>query len=173
MSSLSLRLPDSLHRKIRQLAEQDDISINQFINKPVAEKKEETAAPASQEARPFTPEELQRVWNDYGTLLNGLGKMAMSAAMLKRMPEIRNDHELIFVLDHAGLEKELGEVKFDILAYLRSTLSNPLIQLSAIVAKPANEERKAYTPQEKFKRMAEKNPAINELKEQLGLDIEY
>lgn len=38
MSNLSLRLPDSLHRKIRQLAEQDDISINQFIASAVAEK---------------------------------------------------------------------------------------------------------------------------------------
>ena len=38
MSNLSLRLPDSLHRTIRQLAEQDDISINQFIATAVAEK---------------------------------------------------------------------------------------------------------------------------------------
>lgn len=38
MSSLSLRLPDSLHQKIRELAEQDDISINQFIATAVAEK---------------------------------------------------------------------------------------------------------------------------------------
>lgn len=38
MSSLSLRLPESLHRKIRQLAEQEDISINQFIATAVAEK---------------------------------------------------------------------------------------------------------------------------------------
>ncbi len=38
MSSLSLRLPESLHRKIRQLAEQEDVSINQFIATAVAEK---------------------------------------------------------------------------------------------------------------------------------------
>lgn len=38
MSSLSLRLPDSLHDKIRELAEQDDVSINQFIATAVAEK---------------------------------------------------------------------------------------------------------------------------------------
>ena len=38
MSSLSLRLPDSLHEKIRELAEQDDVSINQFIATAVAEK---------------------------------------------------------------------------------------------------------------------------------------
>jgi hypothetical protein len=38
MSTLSLRLPESLHRKIRELAERDDISINQFIAMAVAEK---------------------------------------------------------------------------------------------------------------------------------------
>ncbi|HEX9869845.1 MAG TPA: toxin-antitoxin system HicB family antitoxin [Candidatus Tectomicrobia bacterium] len=38
MSTLSLRLPDSLHRKIRELAEREDISINQYIATAVAEK---------------------------------------------------------------------------------------------------------------------------------------
>lgn len=38
MSSLSLRLPDSLHAKIRELAAADDVSINQFIATAVAEK---------------------------------------------------------------------------------------------------------------------------------------
>ena len=38
MSALSLRLPPSLHRKIRELAERDEVSINQFIATAVAEK---------------------------------------------------------------------------------------------------------------------------------------
>ena len=38
MSSLSLRLPDSLHRNLKQAAELDGISINQFISLAVAEK---------------------------------------------------------------------------------------------------------------------------------------
>lgn len=38
MSTLSLRLPDSLHKQIRELAQQDGISINQFISTAVAEK---------------------------------------------------------------------------------------------------------------------------------------
>lgn len=38
MSVLSLRLPDSLHKKIRELAERDDISINQFLAIAAAEK---------------------------------------------------------------------------------------------------------------------------------------
>lgn len=38
MSNLSLRLPDSLHRKLRELSARDDVSINQFIATAVAEK---------------------------------------------------------------------------------------------------------------------------------------
>jgi len=160
--------------KAKEPTASKSISITRLMNKTVEKKQDEvTEVSAVQEARPFTPEELQQVWNEYGAVLLTQGKMAMSAAMLKRPPEIRNSNELVFTLDHAGLEKDLAEVKFDILGYIRTRLSNSQIQLIAIVSKPTGEERKAYTPQEKYKRMAEKNPAIQELKDQLGLDIEY
>ncbi len=38
MSTLSLRLPDSLHEEIKILAKKEGISINQFISSAVAEK---------------------------------------------------------------------------------------------------------------------------------------
>ena len=38
MGALSLRLPESLHRKLGELAEQEGISINQLITSAVAEK---------------------------------------------------------------------------------------------------------------------------------------
>ena len=38
MSTLSLRIPDSLHQRIRELARQDGISIDQFISTAAAEK---------------------------------------------------------------------------------------------------------------------------------------
>ena len=38
MSSLSLRLPDSLHRHIKEFSEKEGVSINQFISTAVAEK---------------------------------------------------------------------------------------------------------------------------------------
>ena len=38
MSMLSLRLPESLHRMVREVAAKDSISINQFIATAVAEK---------------------------------------------------------------------------------------------------------------------------------------
>lgn len=38
MSTLSLRLPDSVHNKIREFAKKEGISINQFIASAVSEK---------------------------------------------------------------------------------------------------------------------------------------
>ena len=38
MSTLSLRLPDSLHKKIKEFSRTEGISINQFITSAVSEK---------------------------------------------------------------------------------------------------------------------------------------
>ena len=38
MSTLSLRLPESLHKELRRLAKQEGISLNQFIASAAAEK---------------------------------------------------------------------------------------------------------------------------------------
>lgn len=46
MSTLSLRLPNSLHRYVRELAAREGVSMNQFIATAVAEK---TSALATEE----------------------------------------------------------------------------------------------------------------------------
>jgi predicted DNA-binding protein len=38
MSAISIRLPDSLHKRIKQLAKRDNVSINQMVTLAVAEK---------------------------------------------------------------------------------------------------------------------------------------
>ena len=38
MSNLSLRLPDSIHRHIKEIAKREGVSINQFISTAVSEK---------------------------------------------------------------------------------------------------------------------------------------
>jgi len=38
MSALSLRLPQSIHRHIREIAQKEGVSINQFISSAVSEK---------------------------------------------------------------------------------------------------------------------------------------
>jgi hypothetical protein len=51
MSTISLRLPDSLHKQIRLLAAQENVSINQLIMLAVAEKVSALATEDYLEAR--------------------------------------------------------------------------------------------------------------------------
>ena len=67
MSVLNLRLPDSIHRRIREIAKQDGVSINLFITSAVVEKisaltTEDYIAARAQKARKGAFEKvLQRV----------------------------------------------------------------------------------------------------------------
>ena len=38
MSTISLRLPESLHKRVRELAKRESVSINQFVATALAEK---------------------------------------------------------------------------------------------------------------------------------------
>ena len=38
MSAVNVRLPDSLHKAVREMAKRDNVSINQFITLAIAEK---------------------------------------------------------------------------------------------------------------------------------------
>jgi predicted transcriptional regulator len=38
MSTISVRIPDSVYRRVKELAAEEHLSINQFINSAVAEK---------------------------------------------------------------------------------------------------------------------------------------
>ncbi len=51
MSTRSIRLPDSLHKRIKQMAEAEGISMNQFITLAVAEKMSALATVEYLEAR--------------------------------------------------------------------------------------------------------------------------
>jgi DNA polymerase-3 subunit gamma/tau len=65
-----------------------------------------------------------------------------------------------------------GELKQDILDFIRKKLQNTDIQLTSLLVAAKN-EGKPRTEQEKFKAMLEKNPALKDFKDELGLDLIY
>lgn len=150
-----------------------NVSIKDSVNKPEQQKPTTSAAEeVLPEATSVNAVDLEKAWVEYGNKLQQQGRMAISVAILKRLPEITDDNKVLFTIDHAGLEKDLNEIRPELLAFLRSTLSNPGMQLITKIYIPQEGERKAYTAQEKYKRMLEKNPAIDELRRQLDLEIE-
>jgi hypothetical protein len=73
MSALSLRLPESLHKQVKELAEKEGISINQFVTSAVAEKMSAL------------------VTEDYLGKRAAKGKRKAFDAVLKKVPPVKPD----------------------------------------------------------------------------------
>jgi predicted transcriptional regulator len=75
MSALSLRLPESLHKQVKELAEKEGISINQFVTSAVAEKMSAL------------------VTEDYLGKRAARGKHKAFEAVLKKVPTVEPDEQ--------------------------------------------------------------------------------
>ncbi len=79
---------------------------------------------------------------------------------------------ILIELHNESQREMLTNIKQDMLDEFRVLLKNKQAQLEIKVSEIQGEV-KAYKPSDKFKQMAEKNPALLELKKRFDLDIEY
>ncbi len=91
--------------------------------------------------------------------------------MLKR-DFVLEETTLKLQLDNQIQLDTLTQIKQDLATYLRKTLRNTSIQIIAEIVE-SNTERRPYTAQEKFEYLANKNPALLELREKLGLELVF
>lgn len=82
------------------------------------------------------------------------------------------DKTILIELNNEVQKEMLVGIKQDMLDELRKLVNNRQTQLEIKVSEITG-EIKAYKPSDKFKLMAEKNPALLELKKRFDLDIEY
>lgn len=81
------------------------------------------------------------------------------------------DSLLIVHLHNPIEETLLATLRSDLLAFLREKLNNSAIQLTGEL-KTHEEKKILYTNRDKFDHLVEKNPALKDLKERLGLDTD-
>jgi DNA polymerase III subunit gamma/tau len=164
----------------KQSSGRPTISITENL-KGTTEKKTEVpkAQPTEAEAleatnvKQFSQRELEIVWNEFAGKQQKAGRYSLHAAMVKRKPLLKENFTIEFLLDNAAVEKDINDVKMELMAYLRQNLGNGNLQLSTAIDKSAAAENKIYDPKEKYRRLVEKNPALQELKNKFDLDIDY
>jgi DNA polymerase-3 subunit gamma/tau len=122
--------------------------------------------------QPFSQVQLEKAWMQYAQGLAS-DRPAMHAALTKRKPEVKEGSVLLFTVDSSAIEKDLQELKIDLLTSLRKQLSNFSIQLHTAIQVNANPTEVPYTPTEKYQKLASKNPLLHELRKRLDLETEY
>lgn len=75
-------------------------------------------------------------------------------------------------LDNQIQMDTLTQLKQDLATFLRQRLRNASIQIAAEIVESTT-ERRPYTAQEKFEYLANKNPALLELRDKLGLELVF
>lgn len=119
----------------------------------------------------FTLDQLVKCWSAYAESIRGHGKVSLYTTLCMRQPELKERFIAYFQLDNKVQEDALKAEMPELLAYLRSKLNNYSIVIETEINKVAAEKR-PYTAQDKFRRMTEINPVIQEFRQKLDLDLE-
>ena len=122
-------------------------------------------------AEAFTKEQFEKVWMAYAETFKQQSP-DFYITLTTRMPEVKEDFTIELTIDNVVQEKELNDRKMDMLTFLREQLKNSKMQLQTVLNKNP-ENIKPFTPQEKFKKMNEKNPNLKKLKDKFDLEIDF
>jgi DNA polymerase III subunit gamma/tau len=155
-----------------------DPILDQYSIKKTSEKlngrhdKKTEATIASKNKSPFSEADLHSCW---AACIAEVCKHSenLRSSLTDSMPVLRENFEVEVTAYNKVIEKEIRDLLPKMLAYLRKDLNNDLITAGIRVADPGEQENKAYFPDEIYKKMAEKNPEITNLRNQLGLDIDF
>ncbi|WP_055437398.1 DNA polymerase III subunit gamma/tau [Lacinutrix algicola] len=118
---------------------------------------------------PFNQEELTEVWNAFIVKIEAEGKMNLAAILSIDKPTLKGT-TIHLTFPNSTNKVEVERQSFDLLQYLRKTLKNYDISLDIDI----NEEMQkkfAYTPDEKYEKLKEKNPNIELLRKTFDLDL--
>lgn len=114
-------------------------------------------------------EGLLNAWKDYTKSLHRKGEKIL-ASILEMEEPILNDTAICLTYSNNTNKLELERSQYPLMMYLKKTLKNYDLHLNISV----NEEiaqKYAFTPQEKYEKLREKNSNIELLKKTFGLDV--
>jgi len=119
---------------------------------------------------PFSLDELKDAWKKYYFQLQRMGEQSMAAIIASDEPKLQEDFTIIFAVPSDLMKSQLEKGKPKLLRFLREKLNNYGIQINVKVNETI-EKKFAYTPQEKYDKLKEKNPLLEKLKSTFGLDV--
>ena len=119
--------------------------------------------------QPFTEKELITAWNTFIEKLRKDGKHNLASILAIDTPKVKGTI-IHLEFPNATNKVEVERQQYDLLSYIRKTLSNYDISLS-ITINEVMEKQYAYTAADKFEKLKEKNPNIDILKKTFDLDI--
>ncbi len=131
-----------------------------------------TGRPAANEgnrATPFTESDLQEAWQKCTTLTNDNPRLTAIIQAIRPELTANNVFEVKVVTELQELE--LKRMEHTLLQNIRTQLKNDLVSMRIVIAQNTD-PKMAFTSEEKYDLLLQKNPALQMLKNELGLQME-
>jgi DNA polymerase-3 subunit gamma/tau len=119
---------------------------------------------------PFTLETLIKFWNIFVTKLEADGKYNLAAILQIDTPKLINENTIRLEFPNTTNKIEVERQQFELLQYLRKSVNNFSLTLDISVNETL-EKQYAYTPEDKYQKLVEKNKHVELLRKTFDLDL--
>ncbi|MDO6491421.1 MULTISPECIES: DNA polymerase III subunit gamma/tau [unclassified Cellulophaga] len=118
----------------------------------------------------FAVEKLQELWNIFVNKIEAEGQRILASNLNSDTPTLKDRTTISIQLPNDTMKKEVEREKYDLMEYLKKELNNYFITLEVTVNEEAV-KKFAFTPEEKYQKLREKNPVIDLLRQEFDLSI--
>ena len=118
----------------------------------------------------FSEKELQVLWKEYITILNKKGEKSIASIIGTDIPKLEKDFKIYFSVPNKLMQDQFKKGRPKLLKFLREKLNNYGIEIIEVLNETV-EKKFAYTPQEKYNKLKEKNPLLDKLRQSFELDL--
>lgn len=119
---------------------------------------------------PITQEQVEKYWKNWQEQKTKKREQNLASLFQLSQPKIVDDNSIEYTVPSPLNKVELEREFVYFLPFIREGLNNYSIQIKILV-KETEEKNFIYTPEEKYNRLREINPAIEELRRKLDLDL--
>lgn len=113
---------------------------------------------------------MQGHWADFVDILDKGGRKILASNLNADIPKLTDNFTIRIELPNDTMKKEVEREKYDLIEYLKQKLQNHFITLK-IKVNETTAKKFAFTPEEKYQKLREKNPAIDLLRKEFDLDF--
>jgi DNA polymerase-3 subunit gamma/tau len=125
--------------------------------------------PSEETNRPFTADQLRDAWVGLADSLKD--EPRLKELVLNYIPQLKDEHTAQIQMPNPWQLDQMRKAMPDLAQRLRKVLHNNELKIQLTQAE-YSQEQMAFTAEEKYAVMAEQNPALSQLKERLGLQID-
>ena len=118
----------------------------------------------------FTEKKLQELWKSYVELLNKKGERSIASIIGTDIPTLGSNFQISFTVPNKLMQDQFKKGRPKLMNFLREKLNNYGIAI-VVLLNEAVEKKFAYTPDEKYKKLKEKNPLLEKLRQAFELDL--